>query len=129
ADQAGPAPGQAFPGSMVFAAEFVPGPGALPAWPILRAGFLGQPDGEQGLDRRLGIGMPAGPRGGPVYDRWGRWMGMGVRSGRYDLLIPAARLGGDAMSRNAAAAAQQVVSADEIYERAMRQTLQLIAAG
>lgn len=57
----------AFPGSAAFAVEYVSSPDAAPAWPVLRTGFLGNATGDSG-ERLLGIEMPAGPRGGPVFD-------------------------------------------------------------
>ena len=47
----------AFPGSPALAIAFAAAEPAAPAWPWLRAGFLGGP-GADGLERRLGIELP-----------------------------------------------------------------------
>ena len=67
----------AFPGSPGFAVEYTRSPDATPAWPILRSGFLGAVQGDSG-QRLLGIDMPAGARGGPVFDGAGQLIGMAL---------------------------------------------------
>ena len=75
--------------------------------------------------------MPRGPRGGPVFDANGRLAGIAItgRAGA-DQLIPVRLLreAGVAVATNPRLGAQDTrVAADEIYELAMRSTLQVIA--
>lgn len=72
------APGEAVAGSVGFVAEYVSTPDAAPAWPVLRTGFLGGDKGNPD-ERLLGIDMPAGPRGGPVFDGHGRFAGLALQ--------------------------------------------------
>jgi hypothetical protein len=67
----------AFPGSVGYAVEYVASHDSTPAWPVLRTGFLGAAVGD-GSERLLGIDMPAGPRGGPVFDAAGRLTGVAL---------------------------------------------------
>ena len=93
------APADAFPGSVGYAVEYVASRNSTPAWPLLRTGFLGAAIGDGG-ERLLGIDMPAGPRGGPVFDAAGRLTGLALpgqvnkagRSPTQDRLIPASAL-------------------------------------
>ncbi len=116
-----------FPGSPAFAVEFSTAV-TTPAWPLLRIGFLGTPSGP-GRVYRLGVGMPAGPRGGPVFDAAGRLVGVATTDekggnrivmmseirARAGLSVPAsASFGGSAMP------------VDEIYEHALAATVQVI---
>jgi hypothetical protein len=68
------APFAGSPGSVV---EFAVDAGAVPAWPLLRTGFFGRTPANDG-GRPLGIGVPRGPHGGPVFDSVGRLVGMAV---------------------------------------------------
>lgn len=131
----------AFAGSPVYALDAVAAPQGQPAWPVMRAGFLGMAmaSGAQ----RLGAELPgAGPRGGPAYDAGGRLIGMvrgalmGASSG--DVLIPIgalrARFGALAADPAGArfgppdsAPRPAPMGADEVYERAMKTTLQVLA--
>lgn len=124
------APRDAFPGSPAFAPEFTPARGGVPAWPILRVGFIG-PASPAGDRRELGVTMPRGPRGGPVFDVSGRLAGIAIRGpARGDQLIPVRLLRetGVVVTPDPRSIAQDSrVAADEIYERAMRSTLQVIA--
>lgn len=72
------APGETPPGSPGFAVEYVSSPDAAPAWPVLRSGSLGGARGDSD-ERLLGIDMPAGPRGGPVFDGYGRLTGLALQ--------------------------------------------------
>ena len=53
--------------SLAFAPVYVPVPDGGLAWPVLRAGFIGQasPAGDR---RALDVSMPRGAGGGPVFD-------------------------------------------------------------
>ena len=126
----------AFPGSAGFAVEYVSAPHAAAAWPVLRSGFLGSASGDSG-DRLLGIDMPAGPRGGPVFDGKGQLIGMALpgagKSG--DRLVPAsqltkalgtARAAGSMKGRSSSTDPRPRASVDMIYELSLRTSLQVI---
>jgi hypothetical protein len=118
-----------FPGSVAFAVEYVDSRDATPRWPILRSGFMGQPS-EDGTRRKLGLDMPPGPRGGPVFDAAGHVAGIALRGNHQsDMLLPPSGLkvvvGNDSASPSGPASAPQV-SADVIYESALRSTVQII---
>jgi len=119
-----------FPGSPGYAAEFRPDPHARPAWPWLRSGFQGAVDARSG-QRMLGIEMPPGPRGGPVLDAAGQWCGVAQHRGGVDRMLPVSALRtafGPWIGAPAADAAQRPQAAvDEVYEGALRMTLQVIA--
>jgi hypothetical protein len=110
------APRDAFPGSPAYAVGYAASDDAAPAWPLLRVGFIGR--------RNLGIALPPGPRGGPVLDAAGRVVGLALGDGAgVDRLVPASAL--KAWLEPTAGTELQV---GEIYERALRATLQVIAA-
>lgn len=132
------APRDAFPGSPVFALEMPPQTQgtAQPAWPVMRAGFLGMPTAAAASGTtRLGVALPGtGLRGGPVFDAGGRLVGVvlagaggadqmvtlsGLRQGHGEHLM-------DDLGAVDAQAKPRPVGADEIYERAMRTTLQVL---
>ena len=150
ADAPGVAATEAFPGSAGFAVEYTANPTAEAAWPLLRTGFLGGMTGNPAKpeERALGISMPHGPLGGPVFDAAGRLIGVALmpgtgpspasRTARQTLPIlvsaptlrrelakaaPAASLGA---APAAAFAAPGRVPLDVIYENALRTTLQVI---
>ena len=140
------APADAFPGSAGFAVEYVSTPDAAPAWPVLRTGFLGGAKGDSG-ERLLGIDMPAGPRGGPVFDGYGRLIGLALQgaSGTAgvaavdDTLVPVSQL---RKALSGAMASEQLTAqdpqnpagprprglADKIYEASLKTSLQVITA-
>jgi hypothetical protein len=77
-----------FPGSPGFAIDYV----ATPAWPILHSGFIGKPDSSAELTK-LGIEIPAGAQGGPVFDSGGRVIGIALRgTDRQDCLLTVSAL-------------------------------------
>lgn len=130
------APRDPFAGSPGFAIDFVAAPDAAPAWPWLHAGFLGgftRPETGSG-ERRLGIAMPPGLLGGPVFDGAGRLAGLAWRDDRF-LPVSSWRqaLGDDLIDSASAASASAPASArsarmpnDEVYERALRIAVQVI---
>lgn len=132
-----PAGNDPFPGSIGFAVEYVASTRTAPGWPLLASGFIGAAlnDGKQ---RQLGIELPPGPRGGPVFDSAGRLIGIAMAGGAgpagsraADQLLLASLLRaaiGDIMGAPAPATGERM-SADRIYERAMRSTVQAIVAG
>lgn len=133
--------GEAFPGSPGFAVEYASSADALAAWPVLRSGFLGSASGDSG-ERLLGIAMPAGPRGGPVFDGAGQLIGLALpgRAGQGDdRLVPASQLkkalGGasaadllTARDSSLPAGPKPRGAADKIYEDSLKVSLQVITA-
>ncbi len=125
----------AFPGSAGYALEYVAAADAAPAWPVLRTGFLGGMLGDSG-ERKLGIDMPAGPRGGPVFDAAGRLMGLALpaetgKAGNPDRIMPVSLLsqalpGTVKLGMAAPKGAVPPASADMIYETSLKATLQVI---
>ncbi len=121
-----------FPGSPGYAVEYTRADHAVPAWPRLRIGFHGMGVDGDPEARLLGIDLPAGPRGGPVFDAAGRLAGIAIAhaSGRdRTVMVSALRreLNG-VIAAAAPAAAQHRAPLDEIYEAALPVTLQLITA-
>ncbi len=106
----------AFPGSPAYALEYPASADASPMWPVLRAGFLGRKD--------LGIALPPGPRGGPVLDGAGRLVGVALA----ERLLPLSRLKAAFAELPGETPAASRVALEEIYERALPATLQIIAA-
>ena len=130
----------AFPGSAGFAVEYVSAARAMPAWPILRTGFLGGASGDSGK-RLLGIEMPAGAHGGPVFDAAGQLTGLALPGGKNqadDQLVPASQLIkalGPALagrllgvSETLSDGARTRASVDVIYETSLKTALQVITA-
>lgn len=119
-----------FAGSPVFAIEYaVPPSGAEVAWPQLFRGFLGSFQGAAGL-RRLGVDVPRSqPHGGPVFDLQGRLLGLslqqGTKPGDEALLLPVS-MWPAGPGASAAASARPPVPLDELYETALKLTLQVI---
>jgi len=122
----------AFPGSPAYAIDYAPDPAGGAAWPLMRLGFLGAPTarGSAGL-RRLGVALPGvGPRGGPVYDQGGRLVGLALRgTDAVDSLIPVGALRGHFGERfgiETGAPRAAPLATDELYERAMKSSLQVL---
>jgi S1-C subfamily serine protease len=118
-----------FGGSPGYTVEFAPGPGTLAAWPLLRAGFFGR-SARDGTLRPLGIDVPPGPLGGPVFDAAGRLVGIAT----WDIaggsrLVPVQGLTvrtGEGEPDAPASGRLPTKSIDEIYERALTATAQVI---
>lgn len=154
ADTPGVAATEAFPGSAGFAVEYTANPTAEAAWPLLRTGFLGGLTGNPAKpeERALGISMPPGPRGGPVFDVSGRLIGLALTADKspsrtsrtswtsqktLPILVSASALRREltkvapTASLGAAPAAPSAtpgrVPLDVIYENALKTTLQVIA--
>ena len=119
-----------FAGSVAYAAGYAPGDGAA-QWPTLSLGFLGRADaaGTAG-DRPLGFALPAGTGGGPVFDAAGRWVGVAAAGAtdapRFIPLSALYALAGDPPAAGPAEDKPVRLSADAVYETAMRVALQLI---
>jgi hypothetical protein len=136
-----PAARDAFPGSVAYAVEYTTAPDAAPAWPLLRTGFLGgsMPANAPWPDasRALGLDMTSGPRGGPVFNATGQWVGIAVQGpkGATDRWVTVSALktrlaqranvllGPGAQSSDAVP-----LTMDQIYEVNLTTTLQVIAA-
>jgi hypothetical protein len=76
-----------FAGSIGYAVQQGAGSRSAPDWPWLNAGFLGAPVG-QGTVQRLGIALPAGVLGGPVFDSSGRVVGLAHQTFAAAYLLP-----------------------------------------
>jgi len=135
-------PRDAFPGSPAYAVDMLPDESAQPAWPVMRAGFVGTPMSRTSPWLRLGVGLPmpaSSARGGPVYDQAGRLVGLALRADAVDRLVPIsalrARFGerfgafpGQDRDKAVPSPQPSPVGADGVYERAMKTTLQVLVA-
>lgn len=127
-------PRDAFAGSPAFALDFLHGAGAQPAWPVMRAGFVGAPMSLTSPWSRLGVSLPlpgSGLRGGPVYDAGGRLLGLAQASEAGDKLVPISALRtrfGDRFGVATPEPRPSPVGADEVYERALKACLQVLVA-
>jgi hypothetical protein len=121
------APHDAFPGSPGFAVDYVVATNNAPAWPWLVAGFVGPTAGTR---RELGIELPPGTYGGPVFDDRGRVVGTALAKGGANLLVPASELRAlfpEGAGATTIGRARSRLSVDEVYETALLLTLQVIA--
>jgi hypothetical protein len=134
AETASPASRDPFAGSPGFSIEFAAANDSSPAWPWLRQGFFGGFDGATGM-RKLGIDVPAGPHGGPVFDAAGRLAGIAVpgEGGRPSMLpvsmFRAVARGSPDVEPAVSAVAPATparLPPDEVYERALQVVLQVI---
>ncbi len=129
-----------FPGSPGYAVEYVANPkaakttqDAAPAWPVLRLGFLGGIVTPGGTDRLLGIDMPVGPRGGPVFGGAGQLIGIALHGqpGAADQLVTVLQLQeeiGRWLGATMPKSAPTTATADRIYENGLKVSLQVITA-
>ena len=123
-----PAP---FSGSIVYSVEYSPQRDATPAWPWMKAGFVG-PASSDGVVRELGIHQPGGsPGGGPVFDAGGRLAGVAVgrRGTEAAMLVPVPTLRqafGPALFAEPSAGPQKSLAPDAVYEPALHHALQLV---
>ena len=129
-----PASRDPFAGSPGFAIEYVAMDDSAPAWPWLHQGFFGGFEGGAGM-RKLGIAVPPGPHGGPVFDAAGRLAGIAVPSvGAQASMLPLSQFGAVAdwapdVERIEPVLTPEVpprMPADEAYERALKVALQVI---
>lgn len=120
-----------FGGSPGYTVEYAPGAGDLAAWPLLRQGFFGSVPRDGGL-RPLGIDVPPGPRGGPVFDAAGRLAGIAITdSAGRDRIVLVSQLGarfGESEREVSVSGPSPRPPIDEIYERALSATAQVILA-
>lgn len=120
-----------YAGSVGTCVEYAPQADAsLPAWPWLRQGFIGR--FVDGAARPLGLALPPGPRGGPVFDAAGCLAGLAVPApdGR-DALVsvphwPAAWL--ERVAPQTGSARSAAVAVEAVYEVALKRSAQLIVA-
>jgi hypothetical protein len=120
----------AFPGSVAFAVEYVTAIDASPSWPVLTGGFLGAAGAGAGV-RSLGVELPPGPRGGPVFDASGRLIGLAAATRRGAdrvLLVSALRVPLGERLGEPTAANTNKRPVDEIYESALQSVVQVIDA-
>jgi hypothetical protein len=116
--------------SIAYAVEYVPSNDATPRWPVLHTGFVGDAL-DKGQGRLLNISLPQHPRGGPVLDEAGRLIGMALGNGSAsDQIVLTSqlyqRLGNGLGPMPQASAERQRASVDQIYEAALRSSLQVI---
>ena len=129
-----PASREPFAGSPGFVIEYVATDDSEPAWPWLHQGFFGGFDGGAGM-RKLGIAVPPGLHGGPVFDAAGRLAGIAVPSvGAQASMLPLSLFGAVADGAPDVERVEPVLTpevpprmpADEAYERALKVALQVI---
>ncbi|HEY2627868.1 MAG TPA: serine protease, partial [Usitatibacter sp.] len=120
------APRDPFAGAIAYAIGYVEG-SPNPAWPLLNAGFFGAAV-EGGRYQRLDFDDPS-LHGGPVFDIAGRLAGFSPGGEGSAGFVPVSRLGAfvDGFPVATDTANGATTPADEIYERALSNTLQVIA--
>jgi hypothetical protein len=89
-------------------------------------GFFGRPLLARG-ERLLGVELPSGGRGGPVFDAQGRWAGIAFlgADGR-DRMISALELAPIGGQVNSATGPTAALPWDAVYEIAQRMSLQVL---
>lgn len=115
-----------FAGSPAAVVEFAVDGGGEASWPVLRQGFFGRLPAAG--PRALGVTMPPGARGGPVFDRAGRLAGLALAApDGSDALLAVADWpleAGFPVAEALPGAAPAAI--DAVYETALRLTLQVI---
>lgn len=118
-----------YPGSVVYAIEYAMVRSAQPDWPVLRHGFLGNPSGNS-PNWELGITMPIGPHGGPVFDASGALAGVTMSTPQGNaMFLPISRMRrmlGDRLGPPGQAMKGVRIAIEEVYENAMRATVQVL---
>jgi hypothetical protein len=136
-----PAAREPFPGSPGSTIEYAPDTAARPAWPLTRQGFFSGLPGGAASTRPLGLSAPAGPRGGPVFDRGGHWAGVALSQAEGGdrlvplaavpvTLLPALATGNAAASGlpTSSGASASIAALDAVYEQALLGALQVIVS-
>lgn len=126
------APRDAFAGSPATAFNQLAAPTPQPAWPAMQRGFLGRVSAASN-QQALGLALPDAPRGGPVFDQAGRWIGIAVtgQSGE-PRLLPLSDLQAALGPWFEAVPVQPqglTLALDQQYEQALPLTVQLLVAG
>ena len=129
-----PASREPFAGSPGFAFQYAAQQDAQPAWPWLSQGFFAAVPLQPSARRQLGIELPAGPDGGPVFDREGHLAGMVLAGPKGEpLMLPASQWqpmeavdGPVSSPPPLAAGSQRTATAEQVYERGLRVALQVI---
>ena len=119
-----------FAGSPGYVVDYAEGADALPQWPWLHPGFMGAMRADASAPR-LGINGSAGAHGGAVFDAAGRFAGIAL--GGTDapwVTLAALRAAAPDVAALLPLAPQEGarVGVDEVYERALRSVLQVLAA-
>lgn len=116
-----------FAGSPAAVVEFAAGGDAAgAAWPWLRLGFFGRV--PMSGPRPLGVAMPAGARGGPVFDRAGLLAGLSLPApdGKDRLLVVSEWPVASGLPEADAVPGAPAAPVDAVYEAALRLALQVI---
>lgn len=116
-----------FAGSPAAVVEFAPGGDAAgAAWPWLRLGFFGRVPLTG--PRPLGVAMPAGARGGPVFDRAGLLAGLSMPGpdGTDRLLAVSDWPMASGLPEADAVPGAPAAPVDAVYEAALRLALQVV---
>jgi tetratricopeptide (TPR) repeat protein len=126
------APRDAFAGSPATAFSYLAAPSAQAAWPAMHRGFLGRLSAASNQQQALGVELPDAPRGGPVFDQAGRWIGLVLQSqgGEPKLLTLSVLQAALGTSFEAIPVQPQALpmALDQQYEQALPLTVQLLVA-
>ncbi len=118
-----------FAGSPGYVVDYVEGSDALPQWPWLHPGFMGAMRADASAPR-LGINGSAGAHGGAVFDAAGQFAGFALGGADAPwVTLAALRAAAPGVAALLPQAPQQGarVGVDEVYERALRSVLQVLA--
>ncbi|MCV2355218.1 serine protease [Paucibacter sp. B2R-40] len=123
------APRDAFAGSPATSFAYLATPSAQAAWPAMHRGFLGRISAANN-QQAVGVELPIAPRGGPVFDQAGRWIGLVLpnQAGEPQLLplsVLQAQLG-TSFTDVPVLQAGRPIALDQQYEQALPLTLQLL---
>jgi hypothetical protein len=129
-----------FPGSVAFWVQHADRPAESLAWPVLAPGFLGDPRAEV-ASRQLSIKPGLSKLGGPVFDQFGRVIGLadgrkGKDRGQADVILTSEMSKASVMSEYLSDAqnddrqterrdAPPKLSTDQIYEMGLRSTVEI----
>ncbi len=126
------APRDAFAGSPATAFAYLAAPSTQAAWPAMHRGFLGRLSAASN-QQALGVELPLAPRGGPVFDQAGRWIGLVLPSQDGEpKLLPLSALQAQLGSWFTAIPVLPQglpLALDQQYEQALPLTVQLLVAG
>lgn len=126
----GAAPRDPFAGSPGYVVDYTQGSDAAPQWPWLHLGFIGAMRADASPSR-LGINGSAGAHGGTVFDGQGRFVGIALGGADAPwVTLAALRAAAPDVAALLPLTPQEGarVGIDEVYERALRSVLQVLAA-